>query len=135
MVSLGACSGVSAASRCAISSAARRVKVIARQCCGATPCAVTRCAKRCLSVRVLPVPGPAMISNGPSVISAAAPCPGSSPSSNDPVVVSGLAGHLTAAQPGNGLRKQRRVDLDVVEWHVLKDHQLRAQRGSELVDL
>src|SRR6185437_11943005 len=46
-----------------ISCAARRVNVSRRIRCGLTPLA-TRCATRCTSVRVLPVPAPAMIRSG-----------------------------------------------------------------------
>ena len=65
-------------SRSRISAAARRVNVTARQFPAATPRSATRCAIRCVSVRVLPAPGPAMISSGPSTISAARRCSGSS---------------------------------------------------------
>src|SRR2546430_16260163 len=70
---------MSPSSRSRISLAARLVKVTARICFAATPWFVTRCATRCVSVRVLPVPGPAMMSNGPSAISAAAHCSESRP--------------------------------------------------------
>ena len=47
-----------------ISSAARRVKVSSRMRSGFAPDS-TRCATRCASVLVLPVPAPAIISSGP----------------------------------------------------------------------
>jgi len=47
-----------------ISVAARRVKVSIRMRAGSTPL-ITRCATRCASVSVLPVPAPATISMGP----------------------------------------------------------------------
>ena len=55
----------SPSSRSRSSSAARRVKVIARQRSGKTFSSAQRYAIRCVSVRVLPVPGPATISIGP----------------------------------------------------------------------
>src|SRR6266508_1028637 len=61
----------SAPRRCRSSSAARRVKVIARHRPGGTPRSATRCAILCVSARVLPVPGPATISSGPSTAAAA----------------------------------------------------------------
>ena len=69
-----ACFGSRAARRCCISAAARRVNVMARHVSGAAPAPVTRCAIRWVSVRVLPDPGPATISNGPRTIEAAARC-------------------------------------------------------------
>jgi hypothetical protein len=48
-----------------ISWAARRVKVSNRIRSGATPLR-NRCATRCASVLVLPVPAPAMMSSGPA---------------------------------------------------------------------
>ena len=47
-----------------ISIAARRVKVSSMMRAGSTPLS-TRCATRCASVLVLPVPAPAIISSGP----------------------------------------------------------------------
>ena len=41
------------------SSAARLEKVMVMICCGCTPPAVSRCATRDISTRVLPLPGPA----------------------------------------------------------------------------
>src|SRR6185295_12226814 len=70
------CFTASATMRCArrvISSAARREKVSSRMRSGAAP-ASSRCATRCASVFVLPVPAPARISSGPSPNVAASRC-------------------------------------------------------------
>src|SRR6185503_19000107 len=56
-----------------ISTAARREKVRSRMRCGLAPPS-TRCATRCASVFVLPVPAPARISSAPSPWHAAARC-------------------------------------------------------------
>lgn len=56
-----------------ISSAARRVKVRSKMRSGRAPDS-TRCATRCASVFVLPVPAPAIISNGPEPNWAASCC-------------------------------------------------------------
>ena len=56
-----------------ISSAARRVKVRSRMRSGLAPDS-TRCATRCASVLVLPVPAPAMMSRGPDPNCAASCC-------------------------------------------------------------
>src|SRR6185503_6472721 len=56
-----------------ISTAARREKVRSRMRCGFAPRS-TRCATRCASVLVLPVPAPARISSAPSPWHAAARC-------------------------------------------------------------
>ena len=69
-VSRPACAGISLSRRSRISRAARRVKVRARQVSGATPRSVTCAAMRQVSVRVLPVPGPAMIIKGPAASAA-----------------------------------------------------------------
>ena len=66
-----------------ISSAARRVKVRSRMRSGLAPDS-TRCATRCASVLVLPVPAPAMISRGPDPNCAASCCRGFSVSMADP---------------------------------------------------
>src|SRR6185312_13254970 len=57
--------------RSRISPAALFVKVIARISCGLMPCALIRCATRCVRTRVLPEPAPATTSIGPSVVSTA----------------------------------------------------------------
>src|SRR5262249_8810870 len=87
--------GGSPGSRSRISAAARRVKVSARQASGATPRSATRMAIRCVSARVLPVPGPARIISGPAA-SAASRWPGSRLASSDPPACPGAAG------PGSG---------------------------------
>ena len=74
----------SPARRSRISWAARRVNVMARNCRAGRPRSRIWWARRRVSVRVLPVPGPAMISSGPAAV-AAARCWRSSPSSTDPV--------------------------------------------------
>ena len=81
------------ASRSRISWAARRVNVMARNCRAGRPSSVTWWAIRWVSVRVLPVPGPAMISSGPAAV-AAARWSGSRPSSTEPVP--GDAGNVAA---------------------------------------
>jgi hypothetical protein len=63
--------GSLAVSRACISSAARRVNVIARHDPGPAPKPATWRAIRCVSVCVLPVPGPATIISGPSASAAA----------------------------------------------------------------
>ncbi len=65
--------------RLRISSAALFVNVTARIASAGTPLAM-RCAIRNVMARVLPVPAPARISTGPSVVSAAARCSGFSSS-------------------------------------------------------
>src|SRR6266850_7200010 len=72
------CIASSPTMRCArrvISIAARRLKVRSRMRCGFAPSRM-RCATRCASVLVLPVPAPAMISSGPPPKHAAARCAG-----------------------------------------------------------
>ncbi len=64
----------SAASRSAISSAALFVNVMARIDSGATPCCSTRKAIRWVSVRVLPVPGPAEMTTERSTHCTASRC-------------------------------------------------------------
>ncbi len=61
----------SPASRSRISWAARRVNVMARNCRAGRPSSRIWWAMRWVSVRVLPVPGPAMISSGPAAVAAA----------------------------------------------------------------
>ena len=53
-----------------ISAAARREKVISRMRRGSAPARI-RCATRCASVLVLPVPAPAMTSRGPATCAVA----------------------------------------------------------------
>ena len=67
--------------RSRISPAALLVKVIARMFSGATPFSRIRCAIRTVSVRVLPVPGPATITSGASVQRTAARCSSLRPAS------------------------------------------------------
>src|SRR6185437_2273713 len=62
-----------------ISSAALLVNVTARIDDGGTCFAVIRCAIRCVITRVLPLPAPARINTGPSVVSAASRCWGLRP--------------------------------------------------------
>ena len=55
-----------------ISSAALVVKVMARSFSAGMRASATRYARRCTRVRVFPVPAPAIISSGPSIVCAAA---------------------------------------------------------------
>ncbi len=68
-----------ASSRSRISPAALFVKVMARMLSGATPFSRIKYAIRTVSVRVLPVPGPATITSGASMHSTAARCSGLRP--------------------------------------------------------
>ena len=63
------------ARRSRISFAALFVKVTASTCAGSTPCA-SRYATRMVITRVFPVPAPARISSGPSVVRTAISCSG-----------------------------------------------------------
>ena len=63
------------ASRSRISFAALFVKVTARMCAGSMPCE-TSSAARAVITRVFPVPAPARMSSGPSVVRTARSCSG-----------------------------------------------------------
>src|SRR6267143_6895269 len=95
-----------------ISRAALLVKVTARISPGsARPCWMSQ-AIRCVSTRVLPLPAPAKISNGPSSAATAARCGGFSPSRRS-TPRSAAVGELAksrASLPGNGqIRNQKRA--------------------------
>src|SRR5882762_3960517 len=95
-----------------ISRAALLVKVTARISPGsARPCWISH-AIRCVSTRVLPLPAPAKISNGPSSAATAARCGGFSPSRRS-TPRSAAVGELAksrASLPGNGqIRNQKRA--------------------------
>ena len=97
--------GASTASRSRISPAARRVKVMARQDCGAAPRSAIWPAIRCARVRVLPVPGPAMIISGPSASTAA--CWSGSRSPAGPRPAAGRCPRAGAGRRGRCRRRPR----------------------------
>src|SRR5215471_5254815 len=66
----------SESTRLAISDAALLVNVTARIESGCTPTPSIKCAIRYVMTRVLPLPAPARISTGPSVVSTASRCCG-----------------------------------------------------------
>src|SRR5688500_5913772 len=90
--------------RSRISPAALLVNVTARISHGATPDWI-RCAMRCTSTRVLPVPAPARISSGPPAWYAAASCSGLSAADIGPRLT---APGAVSPLPRRGWRRDRR---------------------------
>src|SRR5258706_15761813 len=135
--------------RSRISRAALLVNVTARISCGRAAALAIRCATRCVSMRVFPLPAPASTSSGPSTWRTASACSGFSPA----VISSGAGTRGTLAQRGpvrlprhagqtrllDGDRLgqvARLVDVgafqrgDVVGEHLQRD--VREQRGHRL---